>query len=87
MALIKIYLSTILGEYRMTQSELAKKTGIRPATICEIYNETIERINLNHLSKICEVLKCKVEDILQYIPDDEYYANRLRPVKAAKKRS
>ena len=85
MALIKIYLSTILGEYRMTQSELAKKTGIRPATICEIYNETIDRINLNHLSKICEVLKCEVEDILQYIPDDEYYANRSRPVKAAKK--
>ena len=85
--MIKIYLSTILGEFRITQAELARKTGIRPATICEIYNETIDRINLEHLSKICEVLNCEIEDILQYIPDDEYYSNKLKPVKAAKKRS
>ena len=83
--MIKIYLSVILGEYRMTQSELAKKTGIRPATINEIYNETIERINLEHLSKICEVLNCELEDLLQYIPDEEYYKNRVRKVRRAKK--
>ena len=74
--MIKIYLSTILGMDRMTQSDLARKTGIRPATINAIYNETIDRINLSHLSKICEVLDCEVEDILQYIPDEEYYKNK-----------
>lgn len=74
--MIKIYLSTILGMDRMTQSDLAKKTGIRPATINAIYNETIDRINLSHLSKICEVLDCEVADILQYIPDEEYYKNK-----------
>lgn len=84
--MIKIYLSTLLGEYRMTQKELSRKTGIRAATICEIYNETIERINLEHLSKICEVLNCDVEDLLQYIPDDEYYANKVRPIKKSIKR-
>ena len=72
----KIYLSTILGMDRMTQSDLARKTGIRPATINAIYNETIDRINLSHLSKICEVLDCEVADILQYIPDEEYYKNK-----------
>ena len=71
--MIKIYLSTLLGMERMSQIELARKTGIRPATINAIYNETIDRINLEHLSKICEVLDCKVEDLLQYIPDEEYY--------------
>lgn len=30
--MIKIHLSTILGKYRMTQAELSRKTGIRPAT-------------------------------------------------------
>lgn len=80
--MIKIYLSTILGEYRMTQSELAKKTGIRAATINSIYNETIERINLEHLSKICEVLNCEVTDLLQYIPDNEYYQYRQKPVRS-----
>ncbi|MEA5085119.1 hypothetical protein SDC9_137912 [bioreactor metagenome] len=79
--MIKIYLSTLLDEYRMTQAELSQKTGIRPATINYIYNETIDRINLTHLSKICEVLGCVVEDLLQYIPDEEYYRNKPRPTK------
>lgn len=69
----------------MTQAELAKKTGVRPSTICNIYNETIDRINLEHLSKICEALECEVEDLLQYIPDEEYYQNRRKPERSKKK--
>jgi len=67
--MIKIHLSKILGEKRITQKELADKTGIRPATIHEIYHELIDRINLEHLNKICKVLNIKVEDILEYTPD------------------
>ena len=59
-------------------------TGIRPATINSIYNEYAQRINLEHLSKICKALDCSVEDILQYIPDEEYYQNRARPFKKKK---
>jgi putative transcriptional regulator len=66
--MIKIYLSRILGEKRMTQAELARRTGIRPTTISEIYNELIERINLEHLDKICEVLDCDVSDIIEHVP-------------------
>lgn len=66
--MIKIHLSKILGEKRLTQADLARKTGIRPNTISEIYNELVERINLEHLDKICEVLHCNIEDILEYIP-------------------
>jgi len=67
--MIKIHLSKILGEKRITQKELADKTGIRPATIHEIYHELIDRINLDHLNDICKVLNVKVEDILEYVPD------------------
>ncbi len=66
--MIRIYLSKILGEKRMSQAELARKTGIRPNTIGEIYNELIERINLDHLDKICAVLNCSVSDLIEYIP-------------------
>ena len=37
--MIRILLSTRLGERRWTQAKLAQKTGIRKATINEIYNE------------------------------------------------
>ena len=45
---------------------MARKTGIRPNTISELYNELIERVNLEHLDKICEVLECDLTDILKY---------------------
>lgn len=59
----------MLGEKRWTQADLSRKTGIRPNTISELYNELVERVNLEHLDKICEVLECKIEDILEYIPN------------------
>lgn len=67
--MIKIHLSKILGEKRMTQAELARMTGIRPNTISEIYNELIERINLEHLDKICDVLNCEVSDLIEHLPN------------------
>lgn len=67
--MIKIHLSAMLGKYRMTQAELARKSGIRPATICEIYNEMCDRINLEHLDRICEVLNCDISDLLEYQPN------------------
>ena len=67
--MIKIHLSKMLGEKRWKQADLSRKTGIRPNTISELYNELVERVNLEHLDKICEVLECKIEDILEYIPN------------------
>lgn len=49
----------------MTQAELARRTGIRPATINEMYNEFSERINLEHIDKICAVLDCDISDLLK----------------------
>ena len=68
--MIKILLSTRLGERRWTQAELARKTGIRPTTINDLYHEIAERINLEHLDLICEALDCDIGDILVRIPND-----------------
>lgn len=67
--MVRIKLSTLLGERRMTQIELSRKTGIRLATINEIYHELCERINLEHIDKICEALDCDISDLLKYEPN------------------
>lgn len=67
--MIRIHLSTLLGARKMTQAELAQKTGIRAATINEMYHEIIERVNLNHLDKICEVLGCRLDELMDYKPN------------------
>lgn len=65
---IKISLSTKLGERRWTQADLARKTGIRPSTINDMYHELCERINLDYLDRICTVLNCDITELLVYIP-------------------
>ncbi len=74
--MIRILLSTRLGERRISQAELAKTTGIRPNTISELYHELAERVNLEHLDLICEALDCELNDLIVRVPDDSPLAKK-----------
>lgn len=65
---IKIHLSRILGERRITQAELHRLTGISAHTISAIYNERVSMISFRTLERLCEALDCSVGDILEYVP-------------------
>ena len=65
---IRILLSRKLGEVRWTQADLARRTGIRPSTINDMYHELCERVNLEYLDRICTVLECDLAEILVYVP-------------------
>ena len=54
--MVRILLSTRLGEQRLTQADLARMTGIRKNTISELYNEIATRVSLDHLDLIYEAL-------------------------------
>ncbi len=67
--MIRILLSTRLGELRWTQADLARKTGIRPNTISDLYHEIADRVSLEHLDKICEALGCDLTDLIVRVPN------------------
>ena len=69
--MIRILLSTRLGERRWTQADLARATGIRPNTVGELYHELAERINLEHIDLICEALGCEVSELIVREPNRE----------------
>lgn len=69
MAMIRIVLSRKLGELRWTQADLARKTGIRPSTINDLYHDLAERVNLEHLDLICEALDCELTEIIIRVPN------------------
>lgn len=53
----------------MTQKELSERTGIRPGTISKLYHETAKRLEIEHLDRLCAVLKCQPGDLLER-PED-----------------
>lgn len=69
--MIRILLSSRLGDRKWTQADLARKTGIRPTTISELYHELVDRVNLEHLDLICEALDCKLDDLIVRVPNEE----------------
>ena len=73
--MIRILLSTKLGEMKWSQADLARATGIRPNTISELYHEYTDRVNLEHLDLICEALHCELDEliVIKCIPDIENY--------------
>ena len=87
--MIANHLSRILGEMRWSQAKLSRVTGIRAATINELYNDIAARVTLENMDRICEALGCDVADIFEYIPNHqrktgkdlitEEHGNRSRP--------
>lgn len=67
--MVKIHLSRLLGERRMTQLELSRQTGIRNNTINDLYHEISVSVKIEHIDKICEVLNCSVSDLIEYKPN------------------
>ncbi len=76
--MIKILLSKKLGELRITQSQLAKATGIRASTINEYYNELTDRVNIVYLDRICEALDCNLEEIIVRVPNKSPEVNAIK---------
>lgn len=69
--MIKMHLSRLLGERKMTQSTLARLAGVRPNSINVFYHEKIQRIDVDMLNSICQVLGCQPGDLLEFIPNSQ----------------
>lgn len=63
-------LKSLLEEQGMTQTELARKAGIRDATMSGIINNTIKEVSVVNMDKICDVLNCTPGDFIERIPVD-----------------
>jgi Predicted transcriptional regulator len=64
---VVVKLSNVLDERNITRNKLKTLTGIKYEVIDRYYKaKSVERVDLEVIAKICCVLDCKVEDILEY---------------------
>ena len=68
--MIRIKLSDLLGKHKMSQKALSNLTNIRPATISKMYYEESKRLDIEQLNSICNVFKCEISDLLEFITDE-----------------
>lgn len=59
----------VLEDKNMTKEDLKKATGMSSATIAKLGKN--ENISMESLDKICQVLECKVENVVEFIPESK----------------
>lgn len=68
---INIKLKQYLDAKGIKRGNLATLTKTYFEVIDKWYNNNVERMDLDVLARICYVLNCKVEDIIEYSEDGE----------------
>jgi putative transcriptional regulator len=66
---IEFHLLDILKDRNITKYALSRITNIRYDTVCNYCTGKVTLINVEYLKIFCNVLNCKIEDIIEYIED------------------
>ena len=56
----------VLEEKNKSKNKLEKEANLQRTQLNSYCNNKVKRIDLETLAKICYVLECKVEDIMEY---------------------
>lgn len=60
---------TTMKDKGISQYALIKKYGVSPAQITRLKRE--ESVSTHTIDMFCRILDCKVEDVMEYIPETQ----------------
>ena len=63
-----INLAPIMSEKKMSKNKLCNLTGLKFNALQRYYKNTLKRVDLDILARICSALECNISDIIKYIP-------------------
>ena len=64
---IKVKLAEVLDSRGISRNRLKELTGVKYDVITRYYkSKEIQMIDLDFFSKVCYVLDCRIEDLLEY---------------------
>ena len=68
---IKIKLEEMLKKRGMSKNKLSHKAEMQRTQINNYCKNEITRLDTDVLARICTALDCKIEDILEFIPNED----------------
>ena len=68
---IKIKLAELIKEKGISKNKLSHKAEMQRTQINNYCKNKITRLDTDVLARICTVLECKIEDLLEFVPTDK----------------
>ena len=65
-SMITCKLPELLGRHRMKIKELSEISGVSYGILLRLYNDETQEVKYKVVSRLCEVLDCNIEDLLEY---------------------
>ena len=59
----------LLIDKGMKKTDLVKEAGLTPATLARLSKGKV--VSMKTIIKICECLNCRIEDVIELIPDEK----------------
>jgi putative transcriptional regulator len=56
---------------RITLSYLAEQVGIQSSAMSKIANNTGYHTSVTTIEALCKFFDCKIEDVIEYLPDND----------------
>lgn len=68
---IKIKLTELIEERGISKNKLSHRADMQRTQINQYCNGSITRLDTAVLARICKTLDCKIEDLLEFVPNTE----------------
>ena len=68
---VKINLAKLIAESGISKSKLSQRAEMQRTQLNRYCNNTVTRLDIDVLARICTVLACEIGDLLEFIPPDK----------------
>lgn len=68
---VKIKLDEVIEKYGITKNKLSFLAEMQRTQLNNWIRGDIAYLDLHVLARLCKALDCKIEDLLEYVPDEK----------------
>ena len=67
---IRICLDELIKEKGISKNKLSQRAEMQRTQLNNYCNNTISRLDIDVLGRLCTVLDCKISDLLEFVPPE-----------------
>lgn len=68
---IRIKLDELIKEKDISKNKLSHRAEMQRSQLNNYCNNTISRLDIDVLARICTVLECEISDLLEFVPPEK----------------